>query len=138
MQASTKIDNWMQITKYVRYIDTMIENVLKEQFDISLREFYVLYEIYNSKGKKYKINDLIKVVDLSQSAMSRLIGRLEKMTPAFVYRQECVEDQRAMYIYLTAEGAEQTVAAMNSYNQLIQKVNLSQIQHLARITNDSQ
>ena len=31
----------------------------------------MLYEIYNSKGKKYKINDLIKVVDLSQSAMSR-------------------------------------------------------------------
>ena len=52
-------------------------------------------------------------------------------------RQECVEDQRHVYS-LTAEGAEQTVAAMNSYNQLIKKVNLSQIQHLARITNDSQ
>ena len=52
------------------------ENVLKEQFDI--QENFMLYEIYNSKGKKYKINDLIKVVDLSQSAMSRLIVRLEK------------------------------------------------------------
>ena len=138
MKHRTQIDNWMEITKYVHYIDTMIENTLKEQFDISLREFYVLYEIYNSKGKKYKINDLIKIVDLSQSAMSRLIVRLEKMDSAFVYRQECVEDQRAMYIYLTDIGTKHTVAAINSYNQLMQKVNFSQIEYLVLTTKDSQ
>lgn len=137
MKHGAQIDNWMEITKYVHYIDTMIENTLKVQFDISLREFYVLYEIYNSKGKKYKINDLIKVVDLSQSAMSRLIVRLEKMDSAFVYRQECVEDQRAMYIYLTDIGTKNTVAAINSYKQLMQKVNFSQIEYLVRTTKDS-
>ena len=76
--GTTKIENWIELTKYVRYIDTMIEKSLKQQYNLSLKEFYVLYEIYKAKGKKYKINDLIKIVDLSQSAMSRLIVRIEK------------------------------------------------------------
>ena len=48
----------------------MIERNFKQNYGISLREFYVLYELYKAKDKKYKINDLIKEVKLSQSAMS--------------------------------------------------------------------
>jgi len=78
MNKEQKIDNWIKMTKYIHYIEMMIERKLKEQYNLSLKEFYVLYEIYKSENKKYKINDLIKVVDLSQSAMSRLIVRMEK------------------------------------------------------------
>ena len=133
MEKQQKIDNWVQLTKYVHYIETLIEKKMKQSYNLSLKEFYVLYEIYKAKGKKYKINDLIKIVDLSQSAMSRLIVRIEKPEKALVVRQECVEDQRAMYIYLTEEGLKITEAALNTYEKLIKKVDFSNIRKLSQI-----
>ena len=53
--GTTKIENWIELTKYVRYIDTMIEKSLKQQYNLSLKEFYVLYEIYKAKGKNIKL-----------------------------------------------------------------------------------
>ncbi|MDW8563281.1 MarR family winged helix-turn-helix transcriptional regulator [Staphylococcus shinii] len=133
MEKQQKIDNWVQLTKYVHYIETLIEKKMKQSYNLSLKEFYVLYEIYKAKGKKYKINDLIKIVDLSQSAMSRLIVRIEKPEKALVVRQECVEDQRAMYIYLTEDGLKITEAALNTYEKLIKKVDFSNIRKLSQI-----
>lgn len=133
MEKQQKIDNWVQLTKYVHYIETLIEKKMKQSYNLSLKEFYVLYEIYKAKGKKYKINDLIKIVDLSQSAMSRLIVRIEKPEKALVVRQECVEDQRAMYIYLTEEGLKITEAALNTYEKLIKKVDFSNIRKLSQL-----
>ncbi|MBU0438500.1 MarR family transcriptional regulator [Staphylococcus succinus] len=130
MERQQKIDNWIEVTKYVHYIDMMIEKTLKEKYNLSLKEFYVLYEIFKAKGKKYKINDLIKIIDLSQSAMSRLIVRIEKVEKPLVVRQECTADQRAMYIYLTDEGKRVIDLALETYNQLINKVNLNAVRAL--------
>ena len=130
MERQQKIDNWIEVTKYVHYIDMMIEKTLKEKYNLSLKEFYVLYEIFKAKGKKYKINDLIKIIDLSQSAMSRLIVRIEKVEKPLVVRQECTADQRAMYIYLTDEGKRVIDLALETYNQLINKVNLNAVREL--------
>ncbi|MBF0812519.1 MULTISPECIES: MarR family winged helix-turn-helix transcriptional regulator [Staphylococcus] len=138
MEKQQKIDNWVQLTKYVHYIETLIEKKMKQSYNLSLKEFYVLYEIYKAKGKKYKINDLIKIVDLSQSAMSRLIVRIEKPEKALVVRQECVEDQRAMYIYLTEEGLKITESALNTYEKLIKKVDFSNIRKLSQIDEDEE
>ncbi|MEB8127366.1 transcriptional regulator, SarA/Rot family [Staphylococcus succinus] len=130
MERQQKIDNWIEVTKYVHYIDMMIEKTLKEKYNLSLKEFYVLYEIFKAKGKKYKINDLIKIIDLSQSAMSRLIVRIEKVEKPLVVRQECTADQRAMYIYLTDEGKRVIDLALETYNQLINKVDLDAVRAL--------
>ncbi|MDN6671636.1 MAG: winged helix DNA-binding protein [Staphylococcus equorum] len=136
MEQQQKINNWIEMTKYVLYTESLIEKTLKQQYHLSLKEFYVLYEIYKATGKKYKMNDLIKIVDLSQSAMSRLIVRIERMDCPLVYRQECVEDQRAMYIYLTEEGLTMTKKALNTYEQLIEKIDLSQIRKFTQINDD--
>ncbi|KRG08406.1 MarR family winged helix-turn-helix transcriptional regulator [Staphylococcus sp. NAM3COL9] len=133
MEQQQKINNWIEMTKYVHYTESLIEKNLKQQYHLSLKEFYVLYEIYTATGKKYKMNDLIKIVDLSQSAMSRLIVRIEKTDRPLVYRQECVEDQRAMYIYLTKEGLTMTKQALDTYEQLIEKIDLTHIRKLTQI-----
>lgn len=136
MEQQQKINNWIEMTKYVHYTESLIEKTLKQQYHLSLKEFYVLYEIFSATGKKYKMNDLIKIVDLSQSAMSRLIVRIERMDCPLVFRQECVEDQRAMYIYLTEEGLTMTKKALNTYEQLIEKIDLSYIRKLTHINDD--
>jgi DNA-binding MarR family transcriptional regulator len=132
MKQDQQIAQWLELTQYVHYIETMMEKSLRQQYNLSLKEFYVLYEINNAQGNKYKINDLIKVVDLSQSAMSRLINRLESFSPSYVTRNECVEDHRAMYIYLTEAGSEIINEASNTYANLLEKVDFNHMRQLTQ------
>ena len=62
--------------------------------------------------------------------MSRLIVRIEKVEKPLVVRQECTADQRAMYIYLTDEGKRVIDLALETYNQLINKVDLDAVRAL--------
>lgn len=118
------IDEWVEVTEYFRYIEDMIERNFKQNYGVSLREFYVLHELYKAQDKKYKINDLIKEVKLSQSAMSRLIDRLR--SPKSKDMSE--EDQRATYIYLTDKGNSIVQQLMKDYRKLISKVDIESIE----------
>ncbi|NWK84951.1 MarR family transcriptional regulator [Staphylococcus sp. GSSP0090] len=111
----------------------MIEKNLKQQYHISLKEFYVLYEIYKSDDKKLNINDLIKTVNLSQSAMSRLINRLESEPHKLIKREECGKDRRITYFHLTENGSDLTIKLIDEYRKLIKKVNIEHIEELISI-----
>ncbi|MFW3612635.1 MarR family winged helix-turn-helix transcriptional regulator [Staphylococcus caprae] len=137
MTQQNGIDEWIEVTEYFRYIEDMIERNFKQNYGISLREFYVLYELYKAKDKKYKINDLIKEVKLSQSAMSRLIDRLRSPKNAFICKDMSKEDQRATYIYLTEKGNNIIQTLMSDYRKLIGKVNIEDIEMLVRKVKDA-
>ncbi|MEU1511007.1 MarR family transcriptional regulator [Streptomyces sp. NPDC005811] len=56
------------------------------------------------QGEQCRVQDLVGRVHLSQSALSRLIGRLEK--EGLVARAVCLEDRRGVYVTLTGKGRE--------------------------------
>ncbi|MFF4586303.1 MarR family winged helix-turn-helix transcriptional regulator [Streptomyces sp. NPDC001388] len=56
------------------------------------------------RGDQCRVQDLVGRVHLSQSALSRLIGRLEK--DGLVERAVCVEDRRGVYVTLTRKGRD--------------------------------
>ncbi|MDO0928984.1 MarR family transcriptional regulator [Streptomyces sp. TG1A-8] len=53
-------------------------------------------------GCAYRVQEVSERVHLSQSALSRLIGRLEK--DGLVERAMCPEDRRGVRVVLTAKG----------------------------------
>ncbi|MGW7543805.1 MarR family winged helix-turn-helix transcriptional regulator [Streptomyces sp. NPDC054770] len=55
-----------------------------------------------AQGDHCRVQNLVGRVHLSQSALSRLIGRLEK--DGLVERSVCVEDRRGVWVALTAKG----------------------------------
>jgi DNA-binding MarR family transcriptional regulator len=54
------------------------------------------------EGAQCRVQNLVGRVHLSQSALSRLIARLEK--DGLVTRSMCAEDRRGVYVELTREG----------------------------------
>ncbi|MGV9455909.1 MarR family winged helix-turn-helix transcriptional regulator [Streptomyces sp. NPDC003635] len=56
------------------------------------------------EAEHYRVQNLAGRVHLSQSALSRLIGRLEK--DGLVRRTACREDRRGVRVTLTAKGRE--------------------------------
>ncbi|WP_369269207.1 MarR family winged helix-turn-helix transcriptional regulator [Streptomyces sp. R11] len=56
------------------------------------------------EGEPCRVQNLVGRVHLSQSALSRLIGRLEK--DGLVERSVCAEDRRGVYVTLTRKGRD--------------------------------
>ncbi|MFE9450420.1 MarR family winged helix-turn-helix transcriptional regulator [Streptomyces sp. NPDC006739] len=56
------------------------------------------------EGDQCRVQNLVGRVHLSQSALSRLIGRLEK--DGLVERSVCAEDRRGVWVTLTRRGRE--------------------------------
>lgn len=56
------------------------------------------------EGTQCRVQNLVGRVHLSQSALSRLIGRLEK--DGLVERSVCAEDRRGVYVTLTRKGRD--------------------------------
>ncbi|MDO0917399.1 MarR family transcriptional regulator [Streptomyces sp. DT2A-34] len=56
------------------------------------------------EGDQCRVQNLVGQVHLSQSALSRLIGRLEK--DGLVERSVCAEDRRGVFVALTSKGRD--------------------------------
>jgi DNA-binding MarR family transcriptional regulator len=64
----------------------------------------LLWAIYDSPGKKLRVNELAHAVVLSPTAMSRFVDRVEKA--GYVRRATDPDDRRALQIEITPEGED--------------------------------
>jgi DNA-binding MarR family transcriptional regulator len=71
-------------------------------FGLGMSEFEVLDRLACDCGERPRMQDLAPMLHLSQSALSRTVGRLEK--DGLVTRSMCPEDRRGIAVCLTEEG----------------------------------
>ena len=68
-----------------------------------MSEFEVLERLACECGERRRMQDLAPLLHLSQSALSRTVGRLEK--DGLVARAMCPEDRRGIAVCLTTRAA---------------------------------
>ena len=100
------IHHWMRFTKSYRMLEQKIEGRIKEKTGLYLNDFYLLYYLGESSQHKMKLQDACEKIQMSQSALSRLVQRLEEYSEPIIRRSICNEDKRAVYISLTEKGKE--------------------------------
>ena len=120
-QNKPLIANWLSLTNIQMKITNELEGILQEKHKLSLKEFYVLLFLSESPEKKLKLQQLQNMVGLSQSAMSRLVSRFEAKDCGALKRHICVDDRRAIFTSLTAEGEEELKKASVTFNQALEK-----------------
>ena len=87
-----------------------LERELGERHGLGVSDFEVLERLAESDGRKFRAQDLAEAVHLSQSALSRLIGRLEQH--GLVQRSLCDLDRRGIYVCLTEAGRRRHAEAL--------------------------
>ena len=87
-----------------------LERELGERHGLGISDFEVLERLAESDGRKFRAQDLAEAVHLSQSALSRLIGRLEQH--GLVQRSLCDLDRRGIYVCLTEAGRRRHAEAL--------------------------
>lgn len=97
-----------------------LEKVLQERHQLGVSEFEVLERLASCDREQNRMQALADTVHLSQSALSRLIGRLE--SDGLVTRSMCSADRRGIFACLTPEGRERYEAARPTQRQLLSEL----------------
>ncbi|HEY7048446.1 MAG TPA: MarR family transcriptional regulator [Jatrophihabitantaceae bacterium] len=81
-----------------------LDRELSSQHDISASEFEILQQLHNAAPSDcgMRLHELGERVHLTQSALSRLIARLER--DGLVQRQMCPDDRRSVIATITDDG----------------------------------
>lgn len=101
-----EIDQWLTYTREQKVLADKLEKDLLHLFGLSEKAFYVLLFLDENEHKKMRLNLLQEKVGLSQSAMSRLISRMEDKHCGVIERSICLDDKRGIYLKLTDYGKE--------------------------------
>jgi DNA-binding MarR family transcriptional regulator len=95
---------WHDLMGSYHRITCVLDRELLARHDVTLSEFEVLQQLHDGECGAVKMSELGERVHLTQSALSRLVARLER--DGLVSRAMCQEDRRSVFAQITAEGAK--------------------------------
>lgn len=93
---------WHQLMHDYARMTCALDRALQDECDISSSEFEVLEQLVESTDCTMRMADLATHVHLSQSALSRLVGRLER--DGLAERSMCTDDRRSIFVIVTEKG----------------------------------
>lgn len=102
------VDAWRGLLAQHARAHGALERALKEH-DLGVSEFEVLERLAADVDHDRRMQELGEAVHLSQSALSRVVGRLEN--DGLATRGMCPEDRRGIYVCITDAGRERYEAA---------------------------
>lgn len=108
---------WRELAAVHARVTAALERALQQQHAISLSEFEVLARLAESPEGYRRMQELAGEINLSQSALSRLVGRLE--SGRLVVREICDTDRRGIYATLTDAGRAAQRTAEPTYRQVL-------------------
>jgi DNA-binding MarR family transcriptional regulator len=111
------VETWRDLADRHARITCALEKVLQDEHGLGVSEFEVLERLASPDKDQHRMQELADAVFLSQSALSRLIGRLE--AEGLVSRKICSTDRRGIYACLTEEGRARYEAARPAQRRVL-------------------
>ena len=101
---------WRALAARHAAVSAALERELGDRHGLGVSDFEVLERLAENAEHKFRVQELAEAVHLSQSALSRLIGRLEQH--GLVQRSLCDLDRRGIYVCLTEAGQRRHAEAL--------------------------
>src|SRR3982750_3756710 len=96
------LDRWNDLEAEHARVREALEHRLQREHRLSLSEYEVLRRLSESPEGHRRIQELGEEIHLSQSALSRLVQRLED--DGYVARKMCDHDRRGVFACVTEAG----------------------------------
>jgi DNA-binding MarR family transcriptional regulator len=111
------VDVWHELLdRYARSVSAL-ERALELEHGLGVSEYEVLERLASSERSDLRMQELAEAVHLSQSALSRVVGRLE--AEDLVVRKMCAQDRRGIYTCLTDAGRTRFEAARPTHRAVL-------------------
>lgn len=99
---SAVVGAWRTLAASHAAVCAALEHELGRRHGLGVNEFEVLERLAENDQHKYRVQEMAEAVHLTQSTLSRLIGRLEQH--GLVQRSMCDVDRRGIEVCLTDAG----------------------------------
>jgi DNA-binding MarR family transcriptional regulator len=117
MTDTLLVDTWRDLLdRYARSVGAL-ERRLEDEHGLGVSEYEVLERLAEGPDAQRRMQELAGAVHLSQSALSRVVGRLE--SAGLVTRGLCPEDRRGIFACLTDAGRARYEAARPTHRQVL-------------------
>jgi DNA-binding MarR family transcriptional regulator len=116
VDPSSLVNHWRTLLEQHARVTCALEKVLGEH-GLGVSEFEVLDELASQRDSSCRMQALSDVVHLSQSALSRVVGRLED--EGLVTREMCQQDRRGIFARLTEQGRARYEAARPAHREVL-------------------
>jgi DNA-binding MarR family transcriptional regulator len=103
------VEAWRDLLERHARLTCALERRLQDEHGLGVSEYEVLERLAAADKPERRMQELAAAVHLSQSALSRVVGRLE--ADGLVTRGMCAEDRRGIFACLTPSGRERYEAA---------------------------
>jgi DNA-binding MarR family transcriptional regulator len=116
------VDEWRALIARKTRVWVALERELEDKHGIGASEFEVLDRLAESScvtKQGLRVQELADLVCLSQSALSRLVAKLESR--GLVRRALCDFDRRGIYVELTERGSELHAAARPTHRGVLRE-----------------
>ena len=113
------VGTWREILERHARVSCALTTALENQHGLGMSEFEVLEHLAAIDSDECRMQSLADEVHLSQSALSRVIGRLEK--DGLVERKMCSQDRRGIFTALTPEGRERYESARPTHREVLER-----------------
>ena|SRR5690242_11056939 len=104
------VSRWRALVASHAAVTAALEHDLGERHGLGVTEFEVLERLAENPEHLFRVQELADSVHLSQSALSRMISRLEQ--DGLVGRSLCDNDRRGIYVCLTEAGRRRHAEAL--------------------------
>jgi DNA-binding MarR family transcriptional regulator len=102
MSSDHLLNQWSELESAHARVREALERALEREHRLSLSEYEVLRRLADAPKGHRRIQELADEVHLSQSALSRLVQRLEES--GYVSRSICDHDRRGIFACITDAG----------------------------------
>jgi DNA-binding MarR family transcriptional regulator len=110
------VEAWRDLLERHARTTAALERRLEHEHDLGVSEFEVLERLAACEDK-VRMQELAGAVHLSQSALSRVVARLEN--EGLVSRGMCPDDRRGIMACLTDAGRERYEAARPTHREVL-------------------
>jgi DNA-binding MarR family transcriptional regulator len=111
------VSAWRSLAARHASVSAALEHELGERHALGVSEFEVLERLAENEQHKFRVQELAESVHLSQSTLSRLIGRLEQH--GLVQRNMCDVDRRGIDVCLTEAGRQRHAEALPTHRAVL-------------------
>jgi DNA-binding MarR family transcriptional regulator len=119
MKETTLVSEWREILNSHARVTCALTEALEHQHGLGMSEFEVLERLANGTQACVRVQEVADHVHLSQSALSRVIDRLEKH--GLVKRGVCDNDRRAIFAELTPAGRKRYEEARPTHREVLER-----------------
>jgi len=111
------VEAWRDLAAQHARLTGALERRLQEAHGLGVSEYEVLERLAGADKPERRMQELADAVHLSQSALSRVVARLE--ADGLVVRGMCHEDRRGIFACLTDSGRERYEAARPTHRGVL-------------------